>query len=76
MAVGKQLDNVDRECFLLPHVVPYLQSPIIQLHNQCVFLSTLKEPIPRAVLDYILKKNVLEIFDWYACMCAGVLGGQ
>ncbi len=64
MASGEQLDSVDKECFLLPHVVPYLQFPIIQLQDQCVFLSALKEPIPRAVLDYILKKNVTEIFDW------------
>lgn len=65
MAASKQLDNVDNECFLLPHVLPFLQYPIIQLQDQCVFLSALKEPVPRSVLDTILKQqNLTEIFDW------------
>lgn len=66
VAASKQLDNVDNECFLLPRVAPFLQYPIIQLQDQCVFLSALKDSVPREVLDTILKQqNLTELFDWY-----------
>ena len=32
---------------------------------QSILLSALKEPIPREVLDYILKQhNIKEVFEW------------
>ncbi len=65
IAASEKLDSIDYMCSLLPRVRPFLQYPVVQLQDQCVFLSALKEPIPRGLLDYILKQqNIHEILDW------------
>ena len=65
MAVARQLDNVDVECYVLPKVHPFIGQPVIQVHEPCVLLSVLREPVPRGVFDYLLKQqNIAEIFDW------------
>ncbi len=65
IAVAKQLDSVDVECYVLPQIHPFLRQPVIQIGEMCVLLSVLCEPVSREVFDYLLKQqNIREIFDW------------
>ena len=66
------------ECYIVPRVTPYLKHQIIQLKDRCVFLSALKEPVPRGVMDYILKQpNISEMFERcvrvYSSVCVHLL---
>jgi len=40
---------------------------------QAMLLSVLKDPLPRALYDYVLKSSKLnEIMEWYVCVCVCV----
>lgn len=65
IAVAKQLDSVDVECYVLPQVHPFLRQPVVQIQEVCMVLSVLKEPLSRGVFDYLLRQqNIREIFEW------------
>ncbi|XP_065916552.1 phosphoinositide 3-kinase regulatory subunit 4-like isoform X2 [Dysidea avara] len=58
-AVARQLDNVDVLCYLLPKLELYIRQPIIQIREEAMLLSVLKDPLPRALYDYVLKSSKL-----------------
>ena len=65
LSAAGQLDEVDVQCYILPRVLPFLKYPIIQMTDLGVFLSSLREPVPRGVLDFIIKhQNIREIYEW------------
>ena len=65
LSAAGQLDEVDVQCYILPRVLPFLKYPIIQMTDLGVLLSSLREPVPRGVLDFIIKhQNIREIYEW------------
>ena len=66
LSAASQLDEVDVQCYILPRLLPFLKYPIIQLTDLGVLLSSLREPVPRGVLDFIIKhQNIREIYEWW-----------
>ena len=66
LSAAGQLDEVDVQCYILPRLLPFLKYPIIQLTDLGVLLSSLREPVPRGVLDFIIKhQNIREIYEWW-----------
>ena len=66
LSAAGQLDEVAVQCYILPRVLPFLKYPIIQMTDLGVLLSSLREPVPRGVLDFIIKhQNIREIYEWW-----------
>jgi phosphoinositide-3-kinase regulatory subunit 4 len=65
LSAAKQLDEIGVLCYIVPIIRPFLTHTIIDLNDELVLLNALKEPIPRSVLDYILKQqNIDGLFEW------------
>lgn len=64
-AVARSLNIADIHCKLLPVVQPFSNHPIIQVDKELILLSALKEPIPRAVYDGIVRSNhIVGLLDY------------
>ncbi|XP_072035782.1 phosphoinositide 3-kinase regulatory subunit 4-like isoform X1 [Amphiura filiformis] len=61
-SVAKSLNIADVHCNLVPMLQPYINQQIIQVEKEPILLSVLKEPVPRAVYDYILRTPHIEAF--------------
>ncbi|KAM9322734.1 phosphoinositide 3-kinase regulatory subunit 4 isoform 2-T2 [Pholidichthys leucotaenia] len=61
--VAKLLRAADIHCRLMPHLNPFITQPIIQIDQELVLLSILKEPVSRSIFDYALRsKDVASLF--------------
>ncbi|KAL3861428.1 hypothetical protein ACJMK2_007462 [Sinanodonta woodiana] len=58
--VAKILNIADIHCNLLPAVRPFLKEKILQVQNEMLLLSSLEDPIPRSVYDYILRSQMID----------------
>ena len=66
--IAQEMGGIDTACFLTPRLEAYLRQPVMDLSNQYLLLSTLKNPLLRPIYDYVLKQNYLEsFFNWCAC---------
>ncbi|EDO39636.1 predicted protein [Nematostella vectensis] len=63
-AVARTLNIADVHCNLLPLLQPFLKQPIIQVDQEVILVSVLKEAINRSVYDYIVKStHIAALFD-------------
>uniref|UniRef100_H3CAL5 non-specific serine/threonine protein kinase n=1 Tax=Tetraodon nigroviridis TaxID=99883 RepID=H3CAL5_TETNG len=62
-AIGQHLNVADVYCKLMPHLHPFLSQPIIQIDQELVLLSVLKEPVSRSIFDYALRsRDIASLF--------------
>jgi len=54
---AKIMNVADVYCSLMPEVKPYLKKPIVELQNETILLSLLKDQIPRQVYDSLTKSQ-------------------
>lgn len=54
-AVTRTLSLADIQCKLKPMLQPYLKHPVIEVDKEAVVLSSISEPLPRTVFDYLIK---------------------
>ncbi|CAN8016185.1 unnamed protein product [Ixodes persulcatus] len=63
-AVTGSLSLADIQCKLKPMLQPYLKHPVIEVDKEVVVLSSVHEPLPRIMFDYLIKlpnlPNLLE----------------
>ncbi|EEC06819.1 phosphoinositide 3-kinase regulatory subunit, putative [Ixodes scapularis] len=63
-AVTASLSLADIQCKLKPMLQPYLKHPVIEVDKEVVVLSSVHEPLPRIMFDYLIKlpnlPNLLE----------------
>ncbi|XP_019856954.1 PREDICTED: phosphoinositide 3-kinase regulatory subunit 4-like [Amphimedon queenslandica] len=66
MAAASQLDDIDALCYIAPVVQPFLKyNNILELDNKLVLLNAISDPIPRSVLDCVMKQQDLDsLFEW------------
>lgn len=63
-AVARTLNIADVHCTLLPLLQPFLKQPIVQVDQEVILVSLLKEPINRGVYDFIIRSpHVASLFD-------------
>ncbi|XP_068178962.1 phosphoinositide 3-kinase regulatory subunit 4 [Antennarius striatus] len=55
--IGQHLNVADVYCKLMPHLNAFITQPIIQIDQELVLLSVLKEPVSRSILDYALRSR-------------------
>lgn len=55
--IGRTLNVADIYCKLMPHLHPFISQPIIQIDQELVLLSVLKEPVSRSIFDYALRSR-------------------
>ncbi|OXU19045.1 hypothetical protein TSAR_000320 [Trichomalopsis sarcophagae] len=59
-AAARTLNIVDVQCKVQPMIQPYLKHPLIQIEKEVLLLEALVTPIPRVVLDSVIKYNDIE----------------
>ncbi|KAK3748325.1 hypothetical protein QZH41_018306 [Actinostola sp. cb2023] len=63
-AVARTLNVADVHCNLLPLLQPFLKQSVIQVDQEVILVSLLKEPIDRSVYDFIIKSSHINaLFD-------------
>lgn len=63
-AVARTLNVADVHCNLLPLLQPFLKQPVVQVDQEVILVSLLKEPINRGVYDFIIRSpHVVSLFD-------------
>lgn len=63
-AVARTLNIADVHCNLLPLLRPFLKQPVVQVDQEVILVSLLKEPINRGVYDFIIRSpHVASLFD-------------
>ncbi|XP_031568622.1 phosphoinositide 3-kinase regulatory subunit 4-like [Actinia tenebrosa] len=63
-AVARTLNVADVHCHLLPLLQSFLKQPVIQVDQEVILVSLLKEPINRAVYDFVIKSPQIGVlFD-------------
>ncbi|XP_035206634.1 phosphoinositide 3-kinase regulatory subunit 4-like isoform X1 [Stegodyphus dumicola] len=60
--VAKTLNLADVQCRLIPLLQPFLKRQVIQVDQELVLLNAVQDPLPRCLLDYLIKLPSLRNF--------------
>ncbi|XP_054707486.1 phosphoinositide 3-kinase regulatory subunit 4-like [Uloborus diversus] len=60
--VAKSLNLADVQCKLVPLLQPFLKHQVIQVDQELVLLNAVQDPLPRCLLDYLIKLPTLRNF--------------
>lgn len=62
--VANSLNMADVQCRLIPLLQPFLKTPVIQVDCELVLLNAVQDPLPRCLLDYLIKlPNLRNFFE-------------